>query len=840
MNRMKIPELLAPAGSMEALKASVNAGADAVYMGGKMFGARAYADNPDENGMLEALEYCHLRNRKLYLTVNTLLKEDELFNKLYSYLLPLYEAGLDAVIVQDIGVMDFIGEYFPGLDIHISTQCSLTMAEGAAAIQSVLRNPKSVTRIVPARELSLEELRTLRENTDLEIEVFIHGALCYCYSGQCLLSSLAGGRSGNRGRCAQPCRKFYRAGIEGQEYSGYLLSPKDMCTLENIHLLIEAGIDSFKIEGRMKSAEYAAGVVSAYRKVIDSSFAKIDSDSSSGEYLRNKFIVKTETDRLKEIYNRGGFNSGYLFAKNGRDMMSVLRPGHNGVCIGEIIKTNGRKALIKLSSDIGKGDVLEIISQKSTMERIYEYTCGESVKAGEITEVLTLKERLAEKGMKVYRTKCRSVLDEIDSKYIKTEKKCNVNIFLYCYKGRELKLIIETADYFGKEKIKIEVSGQTVSAAINAESTEEMLKQQLKKLGNTDFFADSIEIFSDGNVFVQVGELNKLRREACIFLKEKIIDSFKRINRNQEYGRFPENKQGSPIFEKTNKEQLHNNPYYSAHVNSLNQLICIIENDKNSVVNDIYLEMDNENADSAVMLCRENGRKLYFVLPRIIRRDNYERTLDFCLKYRDEAGFLVSNYEGMGIVKKIGAIYRTDSNLYTYNSLAKSRLFSQNVDIINGVPDSKVTGKGYTLPLELNQQELCQISDGGGEIIVYGLYPIMVSAQCIYKTMTGNCKKHSMIRLSDEKGYVFCNTSDCKNCLNTIYNSAVINLLHRFEQVKKTGCGRFRLHFTIENESEIRLIIHAAEAVLHGKVYEFPDEILGLKFTNGHFMRGVE
>lgn len=264
--RNKKVELLAPAGNAEAFYGAVHAGADAIYLGGNRFGARAYAENFSEDELVDCIRYAHLLGRKVYLTVNTLVKESE-FSELYEYLMPYYRAGLDGVIIQDMGVFAFIRDAFPQMELHGSTQMTITGEYGAEFLKK-----QGACRVVPARELSLEEIRRIKEVTGMEIECFIHGAMCYCYSGQCLFSSILGGRSGNRGRCAQPCRLPYTVG--GNRRECYPLSLKDMCTIENIPELIDAGIDSFKIEGRMKKPEYAAGVTAVYRKYIDKYYEK--------------------------------------------------------------------------------------------------------------------------------------------------------------------------------------------------------------------------------------------------------------------------------------------------------------------------------------------------------------------------------------------------------------------------------------------------------------------------------------------------------------------------------------------------------------------------------------
>lgn len=305
-------ELLAPAGSYEAVEAAFKAGADAVYLGGQKFGARAYAENLDQDQMIQAIDNTHLHGKKLYLTVNTLLKNKEMERELYDYLLPYYEAGLDAVIVQDLGVLSFIKTHFPDIHIHASTQMTITGPESARLLKEA-----GASRVVTARELSLEEIRKIYQETHMEIESFVHGALCYCYSGQCLMSSLFGRRSGNRGRCAQPCRLPYQVYRDGKQLNdartGYPLSPKDMCTVGILPQILEAGVHSLKIEGRMKKPEYTAGVVAIYRKYLDRYL--------EGE--KNPVVSKEDYQILLDIYNRDGFHESYYKQRNGREMMAL-------------------------------------------------------------------------------------------------------------------------------------------------------------------------------------------------------------------------------------------------------------------------------------------------------------------------------------------------------------------------------------------------------------------------------------------------------------------------------------------------------------------------------------
>lgn len=326
-------ELLAPAGSYETFQAVINAGADAVYLGGSQFGARAYANNFDEEELKRAIDDAHIHGKQLYLTVNTLFKEQELETKLYDYLLPYYEQGLDAVIVQDIGALSFIRKAFPGLDIHTSTQMTITNCYGAERMKELGAN-----RVVTAREMSFEEIKDIHDHVDIEIESFIHGALCYCYSGQCLLSSMIGGRSGNRGRCAQPCRLPYEVCDAEKKpvlssnvrklKENYILSPKDMCTIELLPELVECGIYSFKIEGRMKQAEYAAGVVSVYRSYIDRYLSDLEKFGDYGKAKEQYHVTKEDKQKLYDFGNRSGFTDGYYRKHNGREMITFQKPSH--------------------------------------------------------------------------------------------------------------------------------------------------------------------------------------------------------------------------------------------------------------------------------------------------------------------------------------------------------------------------------------------------------------------------------------------------------------------------------------------------------------------------------
>ena len=341
---MEKVEILAPAGNMECFMAAMNAGADAVYMAGKSFGARASADNFTEEEFIWALRYAHIHGRKIYLTLNTLIKERE-WNKIYSFLKPLYEEGLDGVIIQDYGLIDYLSLCFPKLELHASTQMTITDYRSARLLKS-----KGICRVVPARELSLEEIKELKEKTGLDIETFVHGALCYSYSGQCLFSSFLGGRSGNRGRCAGPCRLPYSVSTANGFVSSkeqYPISLKDLCTIEHVGELIEAGINSFKIEGRMKSAEYVAGVTAIYRKYVDA-------------YYDGLSVKVSDTDKkiLSNLYLRTSLGTGYYYKHNDAAMISISDPSYNNQDPEIVKRVHDSYSQVKLLKKINNPPVL--------------------------------------------------------------------------------------------------------------------------------------------------------------------------------------------------------------------------------------------------------------------------------------------------------------------------------------------------------------------------------------------------------------------------------------------------------------------------------------------------
>lgn len=746
-------EILAPAGSFDSMKAAVAAGADAVYMGGSRFGARAYAENPDETGMLEAINYVHLHGRQLYMTVNTLVKEDEM-DDLYDYLLPYYQAGLDAVIVQDMGVFSYIREHFPDLPVHASTQMTITGPEGAA-----LMTRMGAVRIVTARELSLEEIRRIYQETGVEIESFVHGALCYCYSGQCLFSSLIGGRSGNRGRCAQTCRLPFDVlrrldennpnenkkqkkenGVLNPGDSKYVLSLKDLCTLDILPDILEAGVYSLKIEGRMKSPRYTAGVVRLYRKYVDL-------------YLKNgrKGCRVDPKDRkeLLDLFDRGGQTLGYYTEHNGRDMV----------------------------------------------------VCHEKP---------------------AFRQENRELYQYLDKTYVEAEVKEPVQGFARVCEGEPLQLTLQYEDPLTGESRMAGGIGAVVQTAVKQPMSKERIEKQLGKTGNTPYYFENLEVETGGSPFVPVQELNELRRSAFEQLTEEILRPYRR--------EIPENRQSQKtLFEnkKGNKTALYHIHVSVEHPAQLKVALSVPE------VGAIYLdsaEFGAEQWNEWVSRCHEADKQCLLVMPHIFR----DRAKEYFETHRsrlESAGFdglVIRAWEELELVRewKISIPLVMDYGIYTMNHRAE--------DFVREMaPELSMR---FTLPVELNSRELEARDSRERELLVYGSIPVMVTAQCIRKTVEGCSKCPEYLYLRDRKKKVFPVRNQCRFCCNTIYNSSPLSLLKDKKQIDRLQPEVLRLAFTSESAAQTGEVLDAyVKTFLHQEPVELEGE-----FTRGHFKRGVE
>lgn len=704
--RNKDFELLAPAGNLEILKGVIESGADAVYVGGSMFGARAYANNFTEEELLEAIDFAHLRGVKVYLTVNTLIKNSE-FSKLYDYLFVYYKRGLDAVIVQDLGVMKAIHEYFPSMEIHTSTQMTVTGADGVRFLSQF-----GVTRVVMAREVSLAEMKRIHEETGMELEAFVHGALCYSYSGQCLFSSILGGRSGNRGRCAQPCRLPYT--VEGKK-DEYILSLKDMCGIKALDKLHDAGVYSLKIEGRMKQLEYACGVVKYYRSYIDS----------------KKPVSDADYDRIKALGNRCGFTDRYYFDHNGSDMVTYVKPNF----VSNAAEPSPEKRKLSIEGE------------------------------------LVLRE------------------------------------------GEPGSLTVKRGDVTYKASI------EPVSAALKAPLDKKAAIDRINKTGDTDFEFSHIKAQIGENVFVPNGALNKLRRDAISGLCDKLL---KKYYRND--ARYADMSRLTALPEHVVKSD-------AAHDEAINDYTticsCMTRTQLDTLISydcfDVfYLDFDmydrntliQQFADDVKCLTKRN-KKVYLMLPTIFRADSSDYFVSIA-KELDKVsfeGFVVKNYEELYLTENLftGKKVILDHNMYTFNDVSKSAFFEHGVS-------------GDTVPLELNSREIMHRNNIGSQMIVYGYYPLMTTANCVHKNTKGCDKKQKLIYLKDRYNKSFAVCNNCKECYNTIYNSLPTMLTKNISKLKEAGIRSFRYSFTIETPKQIK-------AVMDDKVAEY---------TNGHYKRGVE
>lgn len=704
--RNKDFELLAPAGNLEIFKGVIESGADAVYVGGSMFGARAYANNFTEEELLEAIDFAHLRGVKVYLTVNTLIKNSEL-SKLYDYLLVYYKRGLDAVIVQDIGVVKAIHEYFPSMEIHTSTQMTVTGADGVRFLSQF-----GVTRVVMAREVSLAEMKRIHEEIGMELEAFVHGALCYSYSGQCLFSSILGGRSGNRGRCAQPCRLPYT--VEGKK-DEYILSLKDMCGIKALDKLHDAGVYSLKIEGRMKQLEYACGVVKYYRSYIDS----------------KKPVSDADYDRIKALGNRCGFTDRYYFDHNGSDMVTYVKPNF----VSNAAEPSPEKRKLSIEGE------------------------------------LVLRE------------------------------------------GEPGSLTVKRGDVTYKASI------EPVSAALKAPLDKKAAIDRINKTGDTDFEFSHIKAQIGENVFVPNGALNKLRRDAISGLCDKLL---KKYYRND--ARYADMSRLTALPEHVVKSD-------AAHDEAINDYTticsCMTRAQLDTLISyecfDVfYLDFDmydrknliQQFADDVQSLTKRN-KKVYLMLPTIFRADSSDYFVSIAKELDTVSfeGFVVKNYEELYLTENLftGKKVILDHNMYTFNDVSKSVFFEHGVS-------------GDTVPLELNSREIMHRNNIGSQMIVYGYYPLMTTANCVHKNTKGCDKKQKLIYLKDRYNKSFAVCNNCKECYNTIYNSLPTMLTKNISKLKEAGIRSFRYSFTIETPKQIK-------AVMDDKVAEY---------TNGHYKRGVE
>lgn len=828
MTKRAKPEILAPAGSMEGLKAAIAAGCNAVYIGGNRFGARAFANNLDQDEMLEAIAYCHLHDVKLYMTVNTVLKDREIKEALFSYLRPYYEAGLDAVIVQDMGVLRFISRHFPKLAIHASTQMTLTMGKGKEFLEKY-----HVNRIVPARELTLRELCTMRRETSMELEVFVHGALCYCYSGQCLFSSMLGGRSGNRGRCAQPCRLPYHMAEQNRSEDAYLLSPKELCNLPYLAEMIEAGIDSFKIEGRMKRTEYTAFVTSMYRKYVDLYFA-LGKEKYRDYIKKNQKEWEEDLQNLSDLYNREGFTQGYLTGQAGDSaqrhpgqkgtMLASKRPKHGGVLVGTVQKVNPKEVIYKVQKTIHAQDVVEFRNHSLTPS--YEYTLGEDVPAGTLVTARYKKGSEIRIGDQVYRTKNAVLLEKIVQDYLRTNEQVSVQGHCVAQKGQPLSLTVTLKGQ------TICCQGEICQKAKKRAIDESDIRKILQKTGNSPFYFEKLSIEAEENVFLPVGAIKQLRRDAFEQVRKQFLAQFWRedtVISEDINNREKDDQKGHAVSKKSLKPQI------ATSVTTFEQAAAVCANPK---VDRIYFEtavMTEKELSQAYHLAKEKQKEVWLAMPVIFRHAIWDRFEHKIQIIRENAygqkdipliediwdGYLIRNTESFAFLTKYipkeKLRIRLDHNMYVMNEEAQRFWKEQNVTL-------------FSTSLEATKRELEAFQNYEPmEIPVYGKIPLMVSAQCIQanqKVCVCQDPKewYKQIVFEDQKKRRFVCVNYCRYCYNIIYQDIPLYLEEIADQ-STTIAGSIRYSFTTESASLV-------ERILQGN--------MPCKTQRGHFELGIE
>ena len=894
-------ELLAPAGSIAGMKAVIAAGADAVYIGGNRFGARAYAENPGEEELVLAIRYAHLRGVRVYLTVNTLLRDEELA-ELKDWLTPYVEAGLDAVLVQDLGVLRLLRREFPDLTLHASTQMAVTGPEGAMLLRKL-----GVSRVVPAREMSLRELSGIRQMSGLEVEAFIHGALCVCFSGQCLFSSLLGGRSGNRGRCAQPCRLPYRFFEGWQEDArrpgaksrreGELLSPKDLCALDLLPQMAASGVVSFKIEGRMKQPAYAAGVVEVYRKYLDL--------LEAGKPYR---VDPADRKRLYTLFNRGGFTDGYFTRRNGPEMMTQK---------GRVLTAAEEQARAELYARMDETYVLP----EDTLGIRGEVRIFAGRNAQLTVSLADLRGALANVDRKGNADAPCTGKDRANADGCPEEG----------FKG---------SDYAPEPGLRAAVCGDEVLPAKNAPLSEERIRDQLAKTGGSGFSFRELTVLTDGKAFLPARSLNDLRRKALAALEEEILRFYPRLfagetgngrhlpgeektagGRESSYIYTAEKdtlsgrKAGSCLPESFHAsgrggEALPKEPLVTAVCDTLPQALAAGGAGADRIFLDaaaLFLYADGRGLDAAAAeLVRSFGRERLFIATPLAERAGAAEALydqAEALLAAGIGGFLIRSFEAFAHMRRLGfaGFCLVDAPVYTWNKearafvrelgfagdtapyeLSRAQLARRMAADSRALPDGRSKNPAASpetvgsrpaaagsaadtesgrLPLsapkewERTSQEESAAARGGfaaSEIQIYGRQTLMVTAQCLRKN-SARCTKHPGLEtLVDRTGASFPVRCNCTFCSNIIYNSVPHSLFREIPFFRKLGFSSLRLAFTTESPEEAGRLVKAAASRLRpesGPTKTGAGQRAGSRgkeeepvsaYTKGQYTKGVE
>ena len=813
-------ELLAPVGDWNCLKAAVQNGADAVYFGVEQFNARMYAANFNVEDMKQVIDYCKLRNVKTNLTLNTLLENCE-FDNAVDLAKEAYKAGVDAIIVQDLGLAKYLIDNIPGLPIHASTQMTVHNLQGVLKLEKL-----GFDRVVLSRELSCEEIEYICKNCKVEIETFIHGALCICYSGQCLFSSVVGGRSGNRGKCAGPCRLPYELISENAETherksidKGYLLSTKDLCGIAYLPRLIQAGVKCFKIEGRMKSPEYVATVTRIYRKYID---MVLNND--------NFIIDEKDINDLMQVFNRGGFSDGHLDSKHNRNLIFPEKPSNMGIYLGTIKKYNSNKGHItlQLEEDLELGDSISVSNEASkylVSELMIKNVNQKKVSANTEVTIGRMKGNI-KVGDKVYRISSKALSDFAKASYDNCEnKKIPLNCTVTIKKNTPISMEISTNkntcynELYSSIYVK-EISNMIPIDALKTPISVERVVKQISKTTNTPFSFENITVLLDDGLYVpSISTLNELRRTALEKVEQEILSRAKRTLLD---------------LSKKSKESITytpnvKNPEISVLFRQLDLDFDYTKLDKEKITN-IYvsLELFISKKYSKVISYFSDNYNLYIYVPSIIKT-NYKNialsTIEQAVMIYNIKGFIVSNIGDFELLKK----YSKDDYEFIGN-------YTLNVFNNNTMEEYRKLGiSRITLSRELNQElikEMLANANINTEMIVYGNLPLMASSYCFlgktnkcYPNCGTNCKKNNKYYLKDRLGFNFRVVPNSIETVTLICNSKTLSV-----STKDLPVNFVRLDILDESIDEIN------EAV--DKAYN-REKLEGLQYTNGNLYREV-
>lgn len=741
-------ELLAPAGSFEALIAAIQNGADAVYVGGAKFSARAFATNFDNEEIVAAIDYAHQHFAKLYVAINTIYYEDEI-DDLLEYVEFLYYNSCDAVIIQDIGLFSIIKDQVPGMEIHVSTQMSINNLKSVQFFAG-----HRVDRVVLARENSIEEIRNIAHNSDVDLEVFVHGAICVSYSGQCLMSSNIAKRSGNRGSCGQPCRLEYDLLKDDKTIAtnSYLLSPKDLCTIENIGELIDAGVKSFKIEGRMKRPEYVAVIVKAYRQAIDKHLHKKSDD-----------LTASITD-MKKMFNRG-FSKGYLF--NDEDKMALDFPGHRGVPVGTVVSYDKRskRALVHLDDSLFQNDriIFKELSLKRTITKLYRNDLlVNQAHAGDLVEIEM--DSYIPKKITVNKINDVKLIEQANKSYQKEMIK----------KGLRFKFVASLNALpvlkYQFENIAGQIEGDIlVQEAVKRSVSYQDILKQLSKLNDTQFYLEDIVVALDENSYFPLKLLNELRREAVVQIEKVLL------------------KKRDPI--KIDKPDLldrkHQIKGMTVKVANLKQLKAVLKHTDN-----IAYPIDNTTLAAFELL----------------KDKNVNLSLVSSYRYQNETVLKIKSHP---FYQRVRRVFAGD-----YQALSlfgdKELIIDGNLNLVNSYSANFFENHALNLSSELSLKQINMIK-ASNELYfqVYGRAINMITRHCVisqhyFGRKIEGCNKcrEGSYALKDRLNEVFkIQTNDL--CDNIIYH----NKPTMINDLKNLNVDFIVIAFTDENEVEIESIV---------------------------------